>query len=241
MDGIEHEINQLAKTWSTVLFCGEFGTEKERIARLIHQRSDRGGPFVTTSLAAMNDEEMSRHLLGDPTEGYGDGGSFGRADEGTLFIDDIDRAPSDLQDTIVTLLKTGTLPGPEGPRLSNTRLLAGTAADASIVRDGKHVPSLLHSLGNVLSVPPLRERREDIARLFLGFVREALAHAGREEALRFRGWRIEPWLPRGFMARLTLYRWPGNTEQLRNVADQLVADSLGRPRAHITPTLERMF
>lgn len=240
LNPIKHEIRRLAEVWSTVLICGEFGTEKVRVAEMIHTLSHREGPLIMVNIPELGSAHWYTDLFGQVNGGMREEGSFGRADGGTLYIEEIDQAPVELQEIIMEYLRTGVLPGPEGPRALDLRLIAGTAAAPELVAT-QHVPSLLHSLGNVLALPPLRDRREDIAALFLARVRRALHRARRAEVLTFRDWYHGGWLPKGFLARLTLYRWPGNLAQLENVAEQLVSDSLGRPQAKVTRTLERMF
>ncbi|MDJ0837073.1 MAG: sigma 54-interacting transcriptional regulator [Acidobacteriota bacterium] len=242
LDNLKLEAARLAGTWSTVLICGEFGTEKRRLAEIIHQLSEREGPFVAVNLAEMMPGEATLRLFGDPRAAYPDPGSFGRAAEGTLYLDEIDQADDELQELLMTFMQTGIVPGREGPRAINLRLMAGTAAPAEVVKaGGRSVPHLLHGLGNVLALPPLRERRDDISSLFMSYVRQALAGHDQADRLQFNDNYQDRWLPKGFLSRLVLYRWPGNLDQLKNVAEQLVADSLGRNQARLTPTLERMF
>ena len=241
LDPLKLEMMRLARLYSTVLICGEFGTEKMRVAKLIHQLSARNGPFISVNLSELSASRVEAQLFGDSDSGFNDQGSFGRANEGTLYIDEIDQAPLRVQEILVHFLRTGMVPGPNGPRALDLRLIAATAASVDIVKAERNVPSLLHDLGNTLAVPPLRDRRDDVGRLFIAFVREALTIAGEEKRLVFHHMYRDSWLPKGFVSRLALYRWPGNVAQLRNVAEQLVADSRGKSQAVVSRTLEQMF
>jgi two-component system nitrogen regulation response regulator GlnG len=122
----------------------------------------------------------------------------------------------------------------------DVRVLAATDADLEArVAAGEFRAPLLHRLGGYeIWLPPLRERRDDIGRLLVHFLRRELAALDAAHLL-------EPdaplWLPADLVARLALYHWPGNVRQLRNVARQIAIASRAQPRAEIGPAVERLL
>src|SRR5689334_21421202 len=157
---------------STVLVTGESGTGKEVTATLIHQASRRSHhPFVAVSCAlfseALIESELFGHERGAFTGAIKDRrGRFELADGGTLFLDDIDDVPLSMQVKLLRVLQNRTIERLGGTRLVpiNVRIIAGTKRDLRLlVLEGKFREDLYYRL-NVLpvSLPPLRERREDI-------------------------------------------------------------------------------
>jgi two-component system nitrogen regulation response regulator GlnG len=125
----------------------------------------------------------------------------------------------------------------------DARIIAATDADLEArVRSGDFRSPLLHRLaGFEIRLPPLRERRDDVGRLLIHFLRQELARIGEEARFDPTAPRFDPhWLPPPLVARLARYDWPGNVRQLRNVARQLVIGSRGLPHLD-TSRLERLL
>lgn len=227
-----------AQSGVSILVVGESGTGRELLARRIHAVSAvREGPFVVASgvgeADAVAEEIFGRH---DGAGGEGDGGRMGLvelAEGGTLLLTEVDELPAELQPRLVRLLADGVFRRAGGgpPRRSAVRLI-GTAGRplAAAVAEGRVRPELLHHLGTVtLEIPPLRERRGDIALLADHFLK-TLPTGGEHRRL-----------TRAATRRLQAERWPGNVRELRNVmertalvAPESVVDSgdlvLGTPR-----------
>ena len=153
------QIHHVAPTRAMVLIEGERGTGKSRVAQAIHRDSPRrDGPFERVSLAALEESRMDSELFGGAGEAPG---RFDVADGGTLFLEDVDRAPPPLQIRLLAAIRgRGAGSGPE--RRRDVRLLASTEQDlAARVRAGRFREDLLERLGAVrITLPPLRERPE---------------------------------------------------------------------------------
>jgi len=209
-------LERVASSSCTVLLLGETGTGKELVAETIHRGSPRArGPFVVLDCAALPaslaDSEIFGHVRGAFTGAVdGHAGAFESADGGTLFLDDVGELPLDVQPK---LLRTLTRPfiqrvGSSTVIPVDVRVIAATHLDlAASVRNGRFREDLFHRLHVVpLTVPPLRERREDLP----GLVEQFL---GRHP----RGSRI---LSEQAWAFLTRHDWPGNVRELRNVLER---------------------
>jgi len=207
---------------STVLLLGETGTGKELLAHRIHQVSPRARhPFVALNCGALPESLVESELFGHEKGAFTGAdkkrlGRFELADGGTLFLDEIGELPASAQVRLLRVLQEREIQrvgGHETVRV-DVRLIAATHRDLSAeVRAGRFREDLyfrVHVLP--LSLPPLRERHDDIgpmARLFLErFAREM----GRSPRL----------LPSETEERLRAYRWPGNVRELQNVMERLV-------------------
>ncbi len=227
---VRERITRVAEHDVPVLIRGESGTGKELVARAIHRASRRRDqPFVSVNMAALVPSTAAAALFGhtkgaftgasDASSGY-----FGAADGGTLFLDEIGDTPSDVQPAMLRALETGEVQPLGSGRASqrDVRLLAATDADLERAVDAGRfrLPLLQRLSGYEVSLPPLRQRRQDIPLLLLRFLREGLARAGRDDRLRG----PEPWLAAPFVARALRAPWPGNVRELRNVAQKLIID-----------------
>jgi two-component system nitrogen regulation response regulator GlnG len=250
--GVRHlrrHIERVADLDVPVLIRGETGTGKERVAQAIHQRSRRrDGKFLSVNLGAIPKELAAAELFGTQKGAYtgatqGREGFFRAAHGGTLFLDEVGEAPPEVQVMLLRVLETGELypVGGSTPITVDVRLLAATDANLEEqIRDGRFKAPLMHRLsGYDIHVPPLRERREDIGRLFLHFAREELESLGEAHRLDTDDPYAEPWLPAALAVRLVRFPWPGNIRQLRNLARQLVIGSRGQPRLLADPRLEQ--
>ena len=226
---------KVARHPSTVLITGESGTGKELLARLLHRRSARAsGPFVAVNCAAIPESllesELFGHVKGSFTGATGERhGLFEEAASGTLFLDEIGEIPVTLQAKLLRALQEGEV-RPVGSNVSrpvDVRVIAATARDLEgAVRDGTFRADLFYRINVVrLHVPPLRDRREDIAEL----VRHFLSRHNRRL-----GTRIERVTPAA-MQRLLDHPWPGNVRELENVLERamVVAEDVEIDARHL--------
>ncbi|GMU04755.1 sigma-54 dependent transcriptional regulator [Corallococcus caeni] len=246
---VREDVLRVADLQVPVLVRGETGTGKELVARALHERSPRrAGPFVSVNLGALSKDLIASELFGALRGSFTGAtrdreGFFRAAHGGTLFLDEVAEAPPEVQAALLRVLETGEVypVGGQAPVRVDVRLVTATDADLEArIRDGHFKAPLLHRLaGFEITVPPLRERREDIAPLFLHFARQELESTGEAGRLSSSDARAEPWLPASLAARLVRSAWPGNVRQLRNVARQLVIGSRGLPGLRVDARLEQ--
>jgi DNA-binding NtrC family response regulator len=206
----------------TGLITGETGTGKELLARAIHGLSARSrGPFVAFSCAnlpeTLADDDLFGHDRGAFTGAVtARAGRFEAAQGGTLFLDEIGDLPLMLQAKLLRVLQERTFErlGSDTPQTADIRLLCATHRDLrAMVQQRTFREDLYYRLNVVqLHVPPLRERREDIAVLAQHFLRR-FSQEFRSKAERFSA---------GALAALDEYHWPGNVRQLENVVQRAV-------------------
>ncbi|MFP2902739.1 sigma 54-interacting transcriptional regulator, partial [Corallococcus sp. 4LFB] len=245
---VREDVLRVADLQVPVLVRGETGTGKELVARALHERSPRrAGPFVSVNLGALSKDLIASELFGALRGSFTGAtrdreGFFRAAHGGTLFLDEVAEAPPEVQAALLRVLETGEVypVGGQAPVRVDVRLVTATDADLEArIRDGHFKAPLLHRLaGFEITVPPLRERREDIAPLFLHFARQELESTGEAGRLSSSDARVEPWLPASLAARLVRSAWPGNVRQLRNVARQLVIGA-GLPGLRVDARLEQ--
>ncbi|WP_437937203.1 sigma 54-interacting transcriptional regulator [Sorangium sp. So ce341] len=253
-DALEEVLRSVARVADLqvpVLLRGETGVGKERVAQAIHQASPRAGrPWLAVNMAALAPTTAASELFGHAKGSFTGAhhrhvGLFERAHGGTLFLDEIGDMPMDVQAMLLRALETGTIrPLGEGEeRAVDVRIIAATDADLEqAVEQGRFRAPLLHRLqGYTITIPSLRQSREDIPRLLLHFLREELARVGELSRLEPPVDGAVPWFPRSLMLRLIQHGWPGNVRQLRNVARQLVISSRGSDAIVIDESLERML
>ena len=231
------QIARVADLQVPVLLRGESGTGKELVAAALHRAgSRRDGPFVALNMGALPASLAAAELFGATRGAYTGAeharrGSFRRAHGGTLFLDEIGETPQETQPLLLRTLESGEVQplGSEETARVDVRVVAATDADLEqAVADGRFRAPLLHRLGGyAIRLPALRERRDDIGRLFSHFLREELAAVGEERRLTDPGPEAQPWPPAAWIARLAAAPWPGNVRQLRNVARSLAIDSRG--------------
>jgi len=227
MQRIFRLIQQLAAVDSTVLIEGETGTGKELIARAIHcAGARRDAPFVAVNCAGMTESLLGSQLFGHRKGAFTGAiadhrGVFEAADGGTLLLDEIGDVPLPVQTSLLRVLQERevTRLGESLPRKVNVRVLAATHHDLSRDVAAKTFRSDLYYRIRVarIAVPPLRERREDIAPLAARFLAELRATSGRPlheisaEAMRV----------------LLAHAWPGNVRELRGAIECAVIGCLG--------------
>jgi DNA-binding NtrC family response regulator len=223
MQKIYRLIAQVARTTTTVLITGESGTGKELIARAIHRQGPRRDrPFVAVNPGAVPETLIESELFGHEKGAFTGAyqrkiGKFEMAQGGTLFLDEIGTLKADLQVKLLRVLQEREIErvGGTHPIKIDVRIVAATNADlkAAINSDGFR-RDLYYRLNVVaITVPPLRERRQDIPALAERFVRRYNDEFGK----RIGG------LSSDALAALTDYSWPGNVRELQNVIERCVA------------------
>ena len=221
MQRLRGEIELVARSDFTVLITGESGTGKELVARALHTASGRReAPLIYVNCAALPEtlaeSELFGHVRGAFTGAVADrAGKFEVADGGTLLLDEIGELPLTIQPKLLRALQQGEIQrvGSDTPRRVDVRLLAATNRDFDAeVRAGRFRADLFHRL-NVypLRVPPLRERREDIA-LLAGFFCDVT-----RRRLGVGPVRLAP----AALDALRAYDWPGNVRELENVLSRV--------------------
>lgn len=213
-------VESVAKTDSTVLILGETGVGKEVVARAIHQSSHRRNKdFITAHCSALPESLVPSELFGHEKGAFTGAvkrriGRFELADKGTLFLDEIGELPLEVQVRLLRVLQTGEFERVGGRETirSDFRLITATNRNLEDeVAAGRFRSDLFYRL-NVfpIFVPPLRERRDDIAPLACYFLK---IHA-EKMSKSFQG------IPEGEMAKLLSYQWPGNVRELENVIER---------------------
>ncbi len=212
---------RVANTDLTVLIMGESGVGKEVFSKIIHQLSPRRhNPFIAINCGAIPEGTIDSELFGhekgsftgavDKRKGY-----FETVDGGTIFLDEIAEMPLGTQSRLLRLLQNGEfiMVGASQIQKVNVRVIAATNIKLlEAVQKGKFREDLYYRLNTVpISVPPLRERGEDIFLLFRKFVSD---FCEKNKIKR-------PIFEEGVKEMISEYRWPGNIRQLKNVSEQL--------------------
>ena len=232
-------VEAVADTDSTVLLLGETGTGKELFARAIHERGPRRDrPLIRVNCAALPASLIESELFGHERGAFTGAvatrqGRFELADKGTLFLDEIGDLPLDVQATLLRVLEEGEFErvGSSHTRRADVRVVAATHRDLeAAVEAGRFREDLYYRLSVFLiSLPPLRLRREDIPRLVWAFIER------RQRMLKRRIERIEP----AVMKALQEHTWPGNVRELDNVIERaLIAVARQFSRARREPRSE---
>jgi len=227
MQEVRELIGRVAPTGATVLITGETGTGKELVARAIHKNSPRASkPFVAVNCAAFTETLLESELFGHEKGAFTGAdrsrqGLFEAAHEGTLFLDEVAEMSPAAQAKLLRVVTDGQVLrlGTTRPRKVDVRLLVATHRDLTQrVRDGLFRQDLYYRLAVVpIAIPPLRERREDIAVLSELFVRQVS---------------MELKLPKRTLMpealeKLRSYDFPGNIRELRNLIERASILSAG--------------
>jgi two-component system nitrogen regulation response regulator NtrX len=223
-----HEmIDKVSPTPARVLVTGENGSGKELVARAIHAGSPRANkPFVEVNCAAIPSEliesELFGHMKGSFTGAFADrAGKFEQADGGTLFLDEVGDMSLAAQAKVLRALQEGVVTriGAAKPITVDVRVVAATnKAVEEEITSGRFREDLFYRLNVVpITVPPLRDRVEDVPDLVAHFVADLTGRSGLT--------------PRTFtdeaMAALQQREWPGNVRELRNAVERLLILSSG--------------
>lgn len=216
-------IGRLAQAPLSVLITGETGTGKELVARALHRESPRANkPFIALNTAAIPAELLESELFGHEAGAFTGAqkkqiGRFEQADGGTLFLDEIGDMPAGLQTRLLRVLAEGEFFRVGGRELIkvDVRVIAATHQHLeALVKEGKFRADLLHRLDVVrLQLPPLRDRKDDVA---------ALAQRFLEQAARQFGAAPKHFKPEA-LVRMEQHGWPGNVRELENLCWRLAA------------------
>ena len=231
-----YKVEQVAATDTTVLVLGESGTGKELVTRAIHNRSTRSvRPLVKVNCATLPSHLIESELFGHERGAFTGAqtrqlGRFEVADGATIFLDEIGELPVELQPKLLRVLQEGDFErlGSSKTIRVDVRVIAATNRDLDEeVRKGRFREDLFYRL-NVypITVPPLRQRTEDIPLLARFFVERASKRLGKS---------IEQ-IPERIVRKLQNYSWPGNIRELENVIERSVINSSGT-RLHLAEGL----
>jgi two-component system response regulator HydG len=222
MQELFRRIEKVAHSGAPVLILGESGTGKELVARAIHEQGPRcQAPLITVNCAAIAEDQIEIELFGHepgavPGEEGGRRGQVEAAVGGTLFLDEVAELSLEAQARLLRLLEDGEIRrvGSMDPRRVDVRLLAASHRDmARQVDDGSFRRDLFYRLNVVsLTLPPLRERNEDIPALANAMLSRASERLN-SEPLHF---------DRGAVQAMQEYHWPGNVRELENAVERAV-------------------
>jgi transcriptional regulator with GAF, ATPase, and Fis domain len=220
-------VKKVSSSKSVVLIRGESGTGKELLARALHENSPRAGkPFVKVHCAALSpgllESELFGHVRGAFTDAHRDKvGRFELADSGTLFLDEIGDISLEVQTKLLRVLQEMTFErvGSSEPVQVDVRVIAATHQNLEqFIAEGRFREDLYYRINVIsVSVPPLRERREDITELALHFLQLHGNRCGKGT--------LE--IDDDALAALKGYSWPGNIRQLENVIERAVVVTEG--------------
>jgi DNA-binding NtrC family response regulator len=222
MHRVFESITAVAQTDATVLIVGETGTGKELVARAVHNRSARkAGPFVPVHTGAIPKDLIESELFGHEKGAFTGAvsaaeGKFGAAKGGTIFLDEVstmsDRAQVDLLRVLETFKYTRV--GGKVEHTADVRVVCATNRDLlAMAQEGKFREDLYYRINIFpITLPPLRQRLEDIGLLADRFVRAAAERYKKPVRV----------LPESAVELLMSYSWPGNVRELRNLIEQAV-------------------
>ena len=211
-------VERVAPSDSPVLISGESGTGKELVAHMLHRLSERTGPFVDVSCAALSEGMLESELFGHERNAFPGAderklGLMELAAGGTLFLDEISELSPKLQGKLLRALEQRSFYRVGGTQKVevDVRVLAATNRDLeSRVSDGAFRDDLLYRINTIaIQLPPLRDRAVDIPLLARQFLRQF-------------GRSAPPTLTTEALDLLTRYPWPGNVRELRNVIERVV-------------------
>ncbi len=228
MQEVFRAIGRLSQSHATVMITGESGSGKELVARALHRHSPRrDAPFVAINTAAIPRDLLESELFGHERGAFTGAtaqrrGRFEQAESGTLFLDEIGDMPPELQTRLLRVLSDGHYyrVGGHQPIKANVRVIAATHQNLEDrVRQGMFREDLFHRLNVIrLRLPPLRERREDVALLVKHFLQKSARELG-----------VEPKrLTEGALHHMQAQTFPGNVRQLENVCHWLTVMAPGQ-------------
>lgn len=220
MRTVRRLVEQVAPSSATVLINGESGTGKEVVARQIHDRSGRKGPFVAVNCGAIPEHLLESELFGHERGAFtgavtARAGRFELAEGGTFFLDEIGDMPAVMQVKLLRVLEERTIERVGGSKSIpvDVRLIAATHRDLpKRIEDGKFREDLYYRLSVFpIDISPLRDRPADVPPLVDEFIRRM--HSDQAVSLR---------ISRNAMSILQDYAWPGNVRELANLIERLL-------------------
>ncbi|KGJ95326.1 sigma-54-dependent transcriptional regulator [Colwellia psychrerythraea] len=222
MQAIETLIAQIAPTDANILILGENGTGKSLLAERVHQLSSRHqAPLIAVNMAAIPDNLFESELFGHQKGAFTDAkqnrvGRFQLADKGTLFFDEIGSLPLTLQPKLLRVLETGhyEVLGSSQTQVADVRLISATNANLNqLVSEQAFRQDLLYRLNTiVITIPPLRERLEDISALADCFIAKFSEKYHKQTLI------ISPCA----LSKLKRHNWPGNIREFSHVIERAV-------------------
>ena len=237
MKTVFEKIRSVSPTKSNVLLIGETGTGKSVLAKLIHQHSNRrNSQFISIHCGAIPDTLVESELFGHEKGAFTGAikrklGRFEIARGGTIFLDEIGTITPSAQVKLLQVLQDGTFQrvGGEETLETDVRVIAATNADLKkMCDDGKFRKDLYYRLSVFpITIPPLRERIDDIPLLVWNFIRQFEKRMGKH---------IQS-VPKRSMEALQRYPWAGNARELRNVIEHAMIVSSGKTLVLNPPTL----
>ena len=230
MEALRSTVIALAGTDADVLILGETGVGKEVVARALHEEGERkDARFVAINCGALPSDIIESELFGHEKGAFTGAsnqriGKLEYANGGTVFLDEIESMPLDLQVKLLRVFETRSIErlGSNRPVALDLRFVAATKEDLGAASDaGRFRKDLFYRLNVItLAIPPLRDRLEDIPVLFYYLTRAARARYRKEV----------PEITRDFLSELMRRDWPGNVRELRNVADRFVLGLEGQSK-----------
>lgn len=213
---------QVAKSDATILITGESGTGKELVANLLRESSNRNDkPFLKINCNTITDSLLESDLFGHERGAFTGAdtktkGKFEVVDGGTIFLDEIGDISPRMQAALLRVLQDGEIirVGGNTPIKIDVRVIAATNRDlTSMVQDGSFRLDLFYRLNIInISIPPLRERKDDIIDLTTHFIRKYRQVFKKDISF----------LPQSILDRLLVHSWPGNVRELENVIQRAV-------------------
>lgn len=220
-------VDKIAASNASVLIEGESGTGKELIARRIHELSPRRQhPFIAVHCAALTETLLSSELFGHEKGAFTGAterkkGRFERAHEGSLFLDEIGEISKDTQVKLLRVLQEGEFERVGGTKSIKVDVRLIAATNKTLLEEVQHHKfreDLYYRINVIyLKVPPLRERKEDIAPLVEAFIRQYAAL----NIKKIQG------IEKDALQALILYDWPGNIRELKNIVERMIVLSSG--------------
>lgn len=221
MQEVQRQIERVAPTKATVLLLGESGVGKTLIARIIHELSERKShPFIKVNCASIPENLLESELFGYEKGAFTGAtrtrpGRFEEACGGTIFLDEIGELAMPLQAKLLRVLQEREFErlGSSKTRTVDVRIIAATNRDLSQLADQSEFrPDLYYRLSVFpITVPPLRERKEDVPGLLNHFIKRAVSDYGRNISL----------TPEALDV-LSCYDWPGNVREMENLIERLM-------------------
>ena len=215
-------IDQISQKESTVLINGESGTGKELVARAIHSKSNRSeNPFIKINCGALNDNLLESELFGHEKGAFTGAikqkkGRFELADKGTLFLDEIGDVSGAMQVKLLRVIQEGEFErvGGEQTIKTSVRIIAATNKNlGKLITEGKFREDLYYRLSVILlSIPSLRERKDDIPLLVEHFLKKSAVKNGVEQKV----------VDQESINLLKEYSWPGNIRELEGMLNSIM-------------------